>query len=164
MPRTITIETYQEFDTRHGNNGLHCGETNLVVWSDGASVRADDADMRSEPPTDPKELLRIRRLYRQEALRRAENEFTRTQNDFANAAALASRYSNLPGPPANAKEILQGLASRVHRERSILASIEKKLTENPSEEAQRIQQYQESLAKNRAKAGEMLREITAVTI
>jgi hypothetical protein len=164
MSRTIIIESFQEFAERHGNSGLACGKTGLLVWPDGASALQDDADTRSEPPDDPQELLVMQRRYFREALRRAEAEFQRAQQDFAESAALASRYSNLPGPPVDAPQILKQLAGRVRLRRAQLAVIEKELVESPSPETLRTQAYQQRLAEERTTAGKLLHEIQNVTV
>lgn len=164
MSRTIIVEDFREFTQRHGGNGLRCGRTGVIVFSDGASVQAENADMRDEPPDDHRELLKVRRLYYKEAVKLAEQEFHSTQQHFCEAAAVASRYDNLPGPPADAAEILETLAQTVREHRETLAEIERQLVERPSAETKAAMFYQEQLAQSRARAGEQLRTLQNVNI
>ena len=165
MPRTITIESYDEFALRHGNDALLIDKAGLIVFSDGASVSINDADVRMEPPLDPLQLTQMKVAYFREAVKAATEDFNRQRKLFGDMASMASRYDNLPGPPDNAKEILESMANVVHVLQGRVAELEAQLAvDEPDEEIARVQAYREQLAANRTRASEQLRDIQSVNV
>ena len=164
MPRTIIVESYQEFAQRHGNDGLSIGKTGWILFSDGASVLQSDGDFREEPPTDPRELLILRRDYFREALKCAEKDFHRTQTAFADQAALASRSASIPSAPSNAAEILRDLAKVVFGIRGELERIGQQLHSDPMAEERRAIEYRKECDRQKANAAVLLSQIQVIGI
>jgi hypothetical protein len=125
--RTVQIEDANEFAVRHGGDGLRIGtDSPLLLFSNGAAVESYDGNMRSEPPTNPLELLKRQRAYWREAVSRAEQAFNETKRAFLDRCALLTRYhsTSAPPPPKDAPRILADMANRVDECRKKLADIE----------------------------------------
>lgn len=141
MPN-IFIETYQEFVAKHGGDPVEID--NALCFPDGARCGFDpDGYPRWEPPTDPYELLSLKYRYAKERLRRAELEFNTVKNEFQQRAILASKYRNLPGPPANAPEILEHLRTIAHERRAAFEAIEQQIADTPRAQYMRQRQEEE---------------------
>lgn len=157
MP-TIT-ETYVEYAQRHGNNALEIG--GRLLFADGAECSMEPEGWpRKEPPADEYELLVLKKRYVSEQLRRAEEEFNRTQSAFSESASLAYRYKNIPGPPENAPAILLELKARVFKHRQALRSINEQLAATPrgqleAEEAEREMQRRTAMSSLSASINEI---------
>jgi hypothetical protein len=128
--RTFTVEESTEFAERQGGDGLRIGDSNQFIFSNGAAFLSEDGSVRSEPPTDPLELLRRQRAYWREAAKRAEQAFNETKRAFLDRCALLLRYnsSSAPPPPKDAPRILADMANKVDECRKKLADIEKQVT------------------------------------
>ena len=131
----IVIETQAEFIERHGSSPLLIGHR--WHFADGAVMANDESRTMYEPPTDANARLRLQRVYVAEQLRLAEKEFNAAQSSFSEAAALASQYRNLPGPPANAAQILESIKATAEEHRATLAKIDAQLDETPQAKARR---------------------------
>ena len=86
MPYTVTIENWHEFVARHCGQQLNCD--GLLIFADGASASADDSNLRSEPPRDPVELLRMKLRYWRQAVKTSERDFVNTRAFCAASLAL----------------------------------------------------------------------------
>lgn len=165
MAYTVIIESFKEFTQRHGDDGLLIDEIGAIVFSDGASVAFDDADRRDEPPDNPKSLLELKRLYHREATKRAEQDFYGTRKQFVDMAAAAARYANpLPGPPADAVQILAELAEHARQCRAQLADIDRQLKEMAPPEDKQARAYQERRQREHRANAELLHQIQFVNL
>jgi hypothetical protein len=164
MPYTVTIESYREFAARHGNKPLQVG--NRLLFADGAAVVADDESIREEPPADPAENLRQRLAYWRAAVRRATLDFDELKSYCSRQAELATRYSNLPGPPNAALSDLHKLRDAVGFCRDEVAKLEKQLAERTVSDPDRLrrQHLEEYERQQQAAAATVLAEIASINI
>ena len=160
MPRTIVIDSYQEFADRHGGSPVQV--ENIFLFPDGASVNGDDRDDRREPPADPTERLRARRDYVAAHLDRTIDNFQSLKAHCHEQASLAARYTNLPGPPVDAPKELRRLAALAEKYREELAEIDAQLAETP--EAQRQRELDALRAEQNARQAQLMAEIKGIEI
>ena len=136
----ILVESPQEFAQRHGNDSIEIsrwrdGErspTGRWLFGDGAQTTYDGT--RSEPPEDPSELLRLRRLYVSEQLERATSEFNSLKSECSEQAALSAKYSNLPSVDPGVVEELKSIKVRVDQYRAELQRLDAQLEQTPQAE------------------------------
>ncbi len=149
MPYTVTIESFAEFKSRHSEQGPPIKDRNLVRFPDGATVLESDANMRSEPPQDERQLLTLQRDYHKAWLQRIHDDFNKTQATFTGQAQLALKYQDYVGPPENADEILGAMeaASDVHLAK--LQQIESRLAQLQPETTDRWQAASRQIEDNR---------------
>jgi len=139
MPQLI--ESFQEWSARHGGavrnpdlaDGVGGGLPRFVC-SDGA---ASDGERHWEPPEGEFNRLEAQRLYYAALLRREEEAWESFRSECLQQAALASRYSNLPPPPADAEVRLVAGAQRIAVLRGKLAGVSMRLVEEPTRKAAR---------------------------
>lgn len=163
MPYTIVVESFREFSEKHGARPLRGG--NRLLFADGASC-LDDGEGRQEPPRDAVENLRCRLAYWREAVRRSTADFDSLKSECARQAELASRYSNLPGPPNAALADLHKLRDAVTYCREEVAKLEKELAERAAENPDRLrrQQLEEYERNQQAAAATVLAEIASINL
>ena len=130
MPQTIVIETYQEFDLRHGGNCLHFGP--LCLWPDGAQCSYENREQCQEPPTsDHHALLTLRQRYLREWVKRLEQDFYRC------------KQAGLDFPRPDLIEELRHKKDAVEQAREELQAIETELqTLHAASAAGRVQQLE----------------------
>ena len=162
--QTIQIETFREFAQRHGGQQLNVG--GQLVFADGASCGDDGESIRSEPPRDSIELIIAKLAYWRQAVRVSEKDFVQTKSNFAQQAALALRYGNLPSVSQYNINYLNEIAAAVRRARDEVGKLETELdtltADAPERHARqfRIQQEQES----QAVAAQLLHQIENISI
>jgi hypothetical protein len=159
MPRTIIVETYHEFAARHGGNqALVDG---WLVFPSGARVRAEDGDVREEPPEDPLALLQIKRAYEAAALEVAIEEFNKAKADFMEQAALSRAYRNVPPPPADAPNFLKQVKALIKQRRKTLKALDEQLAKFPGPESLERQQAE---ADRQARVANLRAAIAEITL
>jgi hypothetical protein len=190
----VTIETYQEFAQRHpgkpirvgytvhkGSVGGHIKVGGQFVFPDGAAVSPDNRDVRSEPPDNPAELLRVRHAYHKEWLARAERDF----NQLKNALMGAVERDGLPmtftwpeedyGPAPTERDprygtpdgavALSRLKAIVEEHRKAVADLEQQYADLPAVKAARekqatIDQMRREEADRAARDRQLISQIT----
>jgi hypothetical protein len=160
MPTTIVIESYAEFAARHGGRPLKNGST--FIFPDGAMVSAADGNQRSEAPTDPYQLLKLKRDYCAAAVARASEEFHATRIAFGEAASLSLRYHNLPGAPPDAPKILADLRADWQECQAALVAVEEELAATPQAAANR--QREADLQREHDRRAQLLQAISQSTL
>ncbi len=105
-------EEYHEFAARHGKEGEPARFANLILFPDGASCRAEDANQRAEPSEVPVERLTAIRDYHRAWI-------SQLRKDRCHLASLG----HLPrfGSPMN------NLAIKIGRHKLALARAEREL-------------------------------------
>lgn len=183
MPRTIVIETYDEFVQRHGGHPLMV-DSNHWLLSDGASVKRDflGQPIFVEPPEETLERLQARRQYHDLWLGRAEADFNQLKaallghldqyhtpitwdwpqdGRYGSAPAANERYG-LP----DGKAALKKLRSLILERRKTIAAIDDSIDALPQTKA-RKRQEREQARRERQLADEQFaatQEIEAVEI
>lgn len=161
MPKTIVVETRDEFVERHGGEPVELnGE---LLLPDGARIVPADNNAKHEPPGDPYRRIRLQTFYWTRRVEIATNDFSEAQSAFRQQAKWAKAYpsSCLP-PPPNAKEILRKLKGKVEHARQELAKVEKKFDATPQQQAKRRNRQLE--AERQQRIDSQLGEIDSVQI
>ena len=163
MPFSILIESYREFAERHGNRPLNVA--GRLAFFDGATS-STDGESRMEPPTHPVENLRCRLQYWRTAVARASEDFYSLRGQCQQAAELASRYSNLPGPSNLMLADLHKLQAAVAYCRAEVAKLEAELAAKAANhpDHQRLQFRQQQERSQQAAAAAVLGEISSINI
>jgi len=155
----IVIETYREFAERHGNDPVDIGHRLLF----GNGAMADHDGMRlQEPPGDPTERLKFRKLYVVEQVGRAEKKFHSLRKSFSEQASLAKRFRNLPSPPEDAPQLLMAIKAEVERWREELREVNAQLAETP--ESQENKQREEMDRDQYQRVADLSQRINEITI
>jgi hypothetical protein len=160
MPRTITIESYAEFSARHGGNPVP--NRNVFLFPDGAKCSAENRDMREEPPTDPQQLLRFRRLYVATRLEQEVKAFNTFKYDCHERAQAAARCSAAVGPPLDAPAQLRAGKARIDALRAELADLDTRI--EPTASQLREQSREEATRERQSALQSLLSDIDAVHI
>ena len=96
MPQLI--ETEEEWLARNGGreSGVRLPDTDSVIFPTGGCAK--DRQGYFEPPQDPWESLRLRRLRASELHRRAAEQYEKTRSGLLQLAAMSARYNNYAPP------------------------------------------------------------------
>ena len=119
-------EEYREFAARHSVSGEPIRFRNWILFPDGASVMAENADARSEPSADMQQRLTAIRDYHKAWIERLRKDQNRR-------AALAGMQWELPPP-----ELDTDLAVKIAAHERKLAEVEGQFAPNPQLEMQRL--------------------------
>lgn len=71
----MMIEYYHEFVERHGRHPIRSKDGQCFIFPDGASVHAENRDVRQEPPADLQSRLTLQREYHAVWLERVQADF-----------------------------------------------------------------------------------------
>ena len=163
-------ESYQEFAARHGNDCVLLGterdgvfySDHVFMFSDGATVSEDNNASRADPPAPGPLLLKYRRQYVFRKLQIAEQNFLNYRAQCADLAALAQRYVNHNGPPADSPVILKELQEAVLKLRVQLQAIDAQLVDGPA----MLEQQRRAAADRdrRARSASVMQEIKQIAI
>jgi hypothetical protein len=157
----IVIETWAEFHKRHGGNCIRVG--GQFLFPDGA--RADSTgNLRSEPPTDPYQLLQAKRAYVEAKLSHESDEFHAFRSECQQQAAFAARYgsNNVPGPPENAVEQLERGRERIVKLHDELVELDRQIADTPQGRSR--QERRDHEEKQRSQMTEQMRAIQSVNV
>jgi hypothetical protein len=157
------IETMNEFEARHSKDGPKLGdvETSRELFADGAMRDAQGNGY--EPPTEPGELLRAKRRYVALKLRLEKDVVEAVQKKWIEEASNRITYSNhLPGPPPNAKELLEEWNQGIAKIRKELEAIDHEISKLPDEVARRAS-FEHQRQRQQSARGQ-LSEIVSVVI
>lgn len=151
-----------EFIARHGARQINVG--GQLLMPDGAVLIQSDGgySIRHEPSANLQERLRQQRRYADERRKRADVEFMQARTAFSEQASLAARYSNLPGPPPNAPDVLTRLKQRVQKWRDRVLELEKQLSDTP--EMRQQHEREQHLARQRGKVAALGQQINAIDL
>ena len=81
MPRTITIESPQEFINRNGGTSISSGSGNWLLCPNGAKF-TPDGNQRHERPEDPVQLLLAELDYLEALVKKLEQQYVQIQNNL----------------------------------------------------------------------------------
>jgi hypothetical protein len=125
------------------------------AWSDGSS--------HYDPPTDPKQLLQLRREYVQAKLEFECKEF-REYKDWCTEQSNLHQQLPLvcPAVPLEAPDLLRAGQARITKLREELAVLEKQLEDKAALKRQRDQQ--EMLAREQSTSQKLAHEIQSINI
>lgn len=164
MPYTITIESFEEFSTRHGGEFYHVGA--VCIWPDGAQCSFGNRDNREEPPDAPLLLKPLRRAFLDAKLKATVESFQRLQQQAVDQAQLARKYANLPPPSPDILTELRRLKMVATTIREELAELVAQAQALESQSPQRVaqQQRERQQAERLRSVNSLLGEITSLTI
>ena len=156
---TSPVRTYPDFEQLHGGQPVF--EDGRFIFPDG--TQCDRSRMfLTEPPSDPVERLRARRLYVAAKLRAEVQDFEAFKSDCLEKVKWAAiNPSCCPPPPDAAEQLTRGKA-RIDNLRNELGTIDQQLGAAPQESAKQAHQQFEQV--RRHKLGVQLKAIDAVTL
>ena len=156
MPQTI--ESFEEFAARHGNEPITV-EGGKKLYADGATAETY-APIRTEPPIDKHKLLEARKRYLTAKMERLVGQFNSARATWG-APAKWSFDHGTPGPPPNAKEILDAMRKDADATRQEVAEIDKQLA---APIAEHVERNAELDRKHRAELQQQFNEIAQSTL
>ena len=128
----IVIETIDEFTARNGNDAIPIDRGARLLFSNGATMSAQDGQVRSEPPTDPTAKLRAKRLYIRTKLNQADKSFYQSRKALLDQGDYALRSPHLPPPDERAIKHLDKLRDDVADLVLSLEEVDAKLAQTPA--------------------------------
>lgn len=155
----IVIETYREFAERHGNDAVCVGQK--LIFGDGAKCNCEGNE-RTEPPTSPTALLKLRKMYVAEALKHARVRFQRTSQVLNDQCNMAVRYGSVPPPSPRDVEELERQRDSVTQLRAQLEEVEQQLERTP--EAIRRREREEDHRTTQAQAVSIAQQVRSITL
>ena len=166
MPRTITVESFEEFTARQGCEhetetaaSPRTGENIFhAVFENGAS---SDGYLHREPPDDPAQLLGIKIEYWKRRVEHFERLFGECKNYISMQCAIGKSGFG-PNPPEEAFADLDRFRDGVHDSEAKLAELEAELKELRG--PQPFDERMEHLDRQRQKANELLARAMRTTL
>lgn len=135
------LESWNEFKTRMRTPDedwvrvRHAEFMKPARWVSSCGCVSDGEQSHSEPPTDERDLLGLRREYLNARLGTEKDRFRRYRQDVLHQFELHRNHPDAcPPPPANAADVLDSALARILAWRSELAGIATRLAELDSAE------------------------------
>jgi len=173
MPRTIIVETLDEFVQRHGGASLQV-ERNLWVLPDGASVLDLGHGLRPamrEPPTDDYERLQLQIKYEQAFMERVRRFFDRLKSGELLVYEWPPLFGPEPRDPdlgrgAHPPTILRRLQELYREHKQRLHELQAQLAETPQGRQQAAVQEARRRVEQRAaiEQAQLRAEIDSITL
>ena len=136
----VMVESFQEFITRHGGDCVTV--RGWMLFPDGTTCN-EDFTIRRQSPSDPTELLNLRREYVQAKLKQADRDFRDLKNDALDQAHTSMNNRGLPPPGRGVPNELTRRKGIVEQLREQLASIEAEYAQTPEAQRQRRRDAEE---------------------
>lgn len=163
------IESLDEFKDRMGCEYIRVrrGE-NFRTGDDAYTYRfangaVSDGHLHRDPPTDPKQLLTMRRDYLKALLDREERDFKTYKARVLNQASMhASHPEHCPPAPPNAATVLRESHARMEGWRVELAHLDEQLVDSATRAREAFQRQQQ--AQQQGRAALALHEIKSVNV
>jgi hypothetical protein len=108
-----------------------------------------------QPPSDPYELAKLKVLYHEHALRRAEDQFASMKDRLRRTTEAAAMHGEPPPPPERVEQ-LRELQKVVRQRRRTLANFRRELEAVIPEKHRRLDDFK---AANRLNSNRVLKEI-----
>lgn len=138
-------ETFFEFKERQACEYVKTERG--FLFRNGAT--SNGQERHSEPPADIFIRLGLQREFLLTQLKQHETVFRQYKDDVLNQAKLATQYSNLPGPPTDAAEVLGKLKTDIEAIRVQIGKIDRRLAESQrAKEMDEKQRYEQERQRN----------------